>query len=72
MTKLLQKSKTLTQKNKVVKEQCWMARSSEGQGHNDVCLWNGLDLSNKVCEYEVNRLTNKKVIRGKQHFNANC
>ena len=25
----------------------------------------GLDLSNNVCEYKVNRLTNEKVIRGK-------
>ena len=29
-------------------------------------LWKGLDLSNYVCEYEVNRLTNEKVIRGKR------
>jgi len=28
----------------------------------------GLHLSNNVCEYEVNRLTNEKVIRGKQNF----
>ena len=28
------------------------------------------DLSNNVCEYEVNRLTNAKVIRGKLNFNA--
>ena len=34
MTKLLQKSKALTQNDKVVKEQCYMSRSSEGQGHN--------------------------------------
>ena len=32
--------------------------SSEGQGHNATCLWEGLYLSNNVCEYEVNRLTN--------------
>ena len=38
MTKLLQKSKTLTQNDKVVKEQCLMARSSEGQGHNAACM----------------------------------
>ena len=30
----------------------------------------GLDLSNIVCEYEVNRLTNEQVIRGKRNFNA--
>ena len=41
-----------------------MSRSSEGQCHND--------LSNNVCEYEVNQLTIEKVIRGKQNFNANC
>ena len=35
-------------------------------------LWKGLDLSNNVCEYEVNQLTNEKVIRGKRNFNANC
>ena len=29
-------------------------------------------LSNNVCEYEVNQLTNEKVIRGKRNFNANC
>jgi len=46
-----------------------MSWSSEGQGHN-ACLWRGLDLSNNVCEYEVNRFTNEKVIRGKQNFNA--
>ena len=34
-----------------------MSRSSEGQGHNAACLSNGPDLSNNVCEYEVNRLT---------------
>jgi len=32
----------------------------------------GIDLSNIVCEYEVNRLTNEKVIIGKRNFNANC
>ena len=49
-----------------------MSRSSEGQGHNAACLWKGLGLTNNVCEYEVNRLTNeKKVIRGKRNFNAN-
>jgi len=26
----------------------------------------GFDLSNNVCEYEVNRLSNEKVIRGKR------
>ena len=40
-----------------------MSKSSEGQGH---------DVSNNVCEYEENRLTNERVIRGKQNFNANC
>jgi len=30
-----------------------------------------LDLSNNVCEYGVNRLTNEKVITGKRNFNAN-
>jgi len=32
----------------------------------------GYDLINNVCEYEVRRLTNEKVIRGKQNLNANC
>jgi len=41
-----------------------MSRSSESPGHD--ALLRGLDLSNNVCEYEVNRLTNEKVIR------ANC
>ena len=48
--------------DKVVKEQCWISRSSEGQGHNATCWWKGLDLSYIVCEYEVNALTNDKVI----------
>ena len=39
-----------------------MSRSSEGQGHNDACLWTGDDLNNKVCEYEVNPLTNEKLL----------
>ena len=55
MTELLQKYKTLTQNYKVVKE------NVKHQGHlNDACLWKGLDLSNNVYEYEVNRLTNEK------------
>ena len=45
-----------------------MSRSYEGQGHNVACLWKGLELSKNVCEYEVNWLTNEKVIRGKQNF----
>ena len=49
-----------------------MSRSSEGQCHNAACLWKGFDLSNNVCEYEVNQLTNEKVIRGKRNYNANC
>jgi len=50
-----------------------MSISSEGQCHLKVnALWKGLDLSNTVCEYEVNRLTNEKAIRGKRKFNANC
>ena len=35
-------------------------------------MWKGLDLSNNVCEYEINWLSNEKVIRGKQNFNVNC
>ena len=38
--------------------------SSEGQCHDATCCWKGLDLSNNVCEYEVNQLINEKVIRG--------
>ena len=37
-----------------------MSWSSEGQGHNVACSWKGHDLSNNVCEYEVNRLTNER------------
>ena len=37
-----------------------MSRSSEGQGHNVTCLGKG-----HVSEYEVNRLTNEKVIKRK-------
>ena len=42
-----------------------MSKSSEGKCHYAAWLYksiNRLDLSNNVCEYEVNRLTNKKVI----------
>ena len=42
-----------------------MSRSSEGQGHNVAYWLKGLDLSNNVCEYEVNRFPNEKAIRGK-------
>jgi len=49
-----------------------MSRSSEGQGHNDACLWTGDDLNNNVCEYEVNQLTNEKLLEEKLNFNANC
>ena len=69
MTKLLQKSKTLTQMI-VVKEQCYMSRSSEGRGDNAVCLWKGHDLSNIVWEDEVNTLPNDKVITEIQNFKA--
>ena len=34
--------------------------------HNDACKWKGIELSNNVCEYEVNQLTNEKVIKGKE------
>ena len=40
-----------------------MSRSSEGQGNNAACLWKGVDLSNSVCEYEVNPLTNDSYYR---------
>ena len=60
--KVITENKTLTQ---IVKEQYWISRSSEGQGHDATCWRKGLDLSNIVCEYEVNplRLTNHKVIQ---------
>ena len=61
------KNKTLTQ---IVKEQCWISRSSEGQVHNATCWWKGFDPSNIVYEYEVNPLTNDKVITKIQNFNA--
>ena len=66
MIKLLLKSKTLKQNDKVVKLQF------KCQGHNDACKWKGHDSSNNVSKYEINRLTNEKVIRGKQNFNTNC
>ena len=44
--------------------------------HLKVTMWHisveGLDQRNIVCEYEVNPLTNEKVIRGKRNFNTNC
>ena len=49
-----------------------MSRSSEGQGDNDECLWKGHDLSNNLCEYEVNPLPNEFYLRGKRNFNGNC
>jgi len=65
MKRLKLKNKTVTQ---IVKEQCWISRSSEGQAHNNACLWIGLDLSNNVCEYEVNQLPNEKVIIEKRVY----
>ena len=53
---LLNENRILMQ---IVKQQCWISRSSEGHGHDATCWWNDLDLSNNVCEYEVNRLTNE-------------
>ena len=63
MKMLYSKNKTLTQ---IVKEQCWIARSYEGQCLT-TCWWKGLDLSNIV---QVNPLTNDKVITEIQNFNA--
>jgi len=40
----------------------WWSRSQ--------CWWKGRDLSNIVCEYEVNPLTNDKVITEIQNFNT--
>jgi len=54
------------QNDKVVKQ------TVKCQGHLKVNVIIGLDLSNNVCEYEVNRLTNEKGIRGKRNCNANC
>ena len=36
------------------------------EGHNVAYQCEGLDLSNNVCEYEVNRLANENVIREKR------
>jgi len=38
------------------------------EGHNVAYQCKG----NNVCEYEVNWLTNEKVIRGKRNYNTNC
>ena len=40
------------------------------EGHNVAYQCKGLDQSNIVCEYEVNPLTNDKVITEIQNFNA--
>ena len=40
--------------------------------HDAKCWWKGLDLSNIVCEYEVNRMTNENVINGKRNLTVNC
>ena len=42
------------------------------EGHNVAYQCKGLDLSNIVCEYEVNPFTNEKVIGGKRKLYANC
>ena len=67
MKRLWLKFKTLTQ---IVTEQCWISKSTERQDYDDKCWWKGFDLSSNVCEYEVNRLTNDKVITEIQNFNA--
>jgi len=56
MKRLSLENKPFTQ---IVKEQCWISRSSEGQGYSATHWWKGLDLSNNVCEYDVNLLTNE-------------
>ena len=33
----------------IVKEQCWISRPSEGQGHDATCQWKGHDLLAKMC-----------------------
>jgi len=40
------------------------------EGHTVTCWWEGLDLSNIVCEYEVDILTNDKVITAIQNVNS--
>ena len=67
--KVITEIKLFNKNDKVVQEQCYMSRLSEGQSHNAACLRKGIDLSNNVREYEVDWLTNEKVIRGKQNFN---
>ena len=52
----------------IVKEQCWISRLSQSQGHNTTCWRKGLDLSNNLCKYEVNQQTNEKGIREKQNY----
>jgi len=57
--------KVITEKQniiQIVKEQCWISRSSEGQDAS--CWWN------IVCEYEVNLSTYDKVISEIPNFNA--
>ena len=40
------------------------------KGHNVAYQCKGLDISNIVCEYEVNLLSNDKVITEIKNFNA--
>ena len=42
------------------------------ESHNVAYQYKGLNQSNIVCEYEVNLLTNEKVMTEKQNFNTNC
>ena len=42
------------------------------ESHHVAYHCKGLDQGNIVCEYEVNPLTNDKVITEIQNFNGNC
>jgi len=42
------------------------------EGDNVTYQCKGYDLSNIVCEYEVNLSTNENVITEKQTYNTNC
>ena len=53
-----------------------LKNNAEYQGHLKVKVMmlhvGEKDLSNDVCENEVNRLNNEKVTRGKKTINGNC
>ena len=65
--------KVITEKQnwkQTVKEQCWISRSSEGQGHSYMLVRRSWPKQH--CVYEVNPLTNDKVITEIPNLKVKC